>query len=543
MSEKLHKVMAAAGLGSRRAMEEYIAAGRVSVNGRVAAVGERVEEGDVIRLDGNVVRSSSAPRPVCRVLMYNKPEGEMCTRSDPEGRPTVFDRLPPASGSRWLYVGRLDVNSSGLLLFTTDGELANRLMHPGGGVERVYAVRVFGEASPEQIETLKAGVELEDGPARFEKVEFAGGEGVNRWYRVSLREGRKREVRRLWEAAGLRVSRLKRIRYATAELGPLPAGACRELGLAEVNALRAAVGLAPETETFVKDEKADPRREFARNRRAARAARSAADGRKGPRGRFPPGGEAPVRRPYGVSAGAGYSRAAEETEGAIAAGARAASPWARPSGTRPRDGERSFGRGAPRGRSFGPRAGGERRFGRDGAPGERPYGRRDEGGERRFERDSAPRERSFESRGGERRFDRDGASRERPYGSRGGEKRFGRDSAPRERPYGSRGGERRFERDSASRERPFGSRGSWEYARPRFARDGAEGSAPRGGRPAEDRSFYGGPSGPGFGSGRKAFAPDRRGGRFDRPKPAFSRRGGFRKTAAPERGEGGGQEE
>ncbi len=275
MSEKLQKVLAALGVGSRRDMEEYIRAGRVSVNGAIATIGDRVEGSEVIRVDGQVIRNANTKKTVCRVLMYNKPEGQMCTRSDPEGRPTVFDRLPKITQGRWLYVGRLDVNTSGLLLFTTDGELANALMHPSHEIERVYAVRVFGDVTPEHIKQLESGVELEDGTASFDRVIYQGGEGINQWYHVTLKEGRKREVRRLWEAVGLKVSRLKRIKYGCIELGKLPQGGWEELPLSEVNALRQLAGLRPETQSYLSEEdnKLSVREKFVHNRQIRNNAR------------------------------------------------------------------------------------------------------------------------------------------------------------------------------------------------------------------------------------------------------------------------------
>ena len=244
MSEKLQKVLARLGLGSRRELDAMIAAGRIEVNGRIAKVGDRVENDVTVKIDGRVVATPQTEKPKCRVLMYYKPEGELTTIKDPEDRPTVFDHLPRPDFGRWIYVGRLDLNTSGLLLFTTDGELANALMHPRGGIERIYAVRVFGEVTDEQIKALKEGVELDDGPARFDEVRFAGGEGRNVWYHVCLKEGRNREVRRLWEKVGVQVSRLIRIKYANLDLDPhLHAGEYRELTVGEINSLRSAAGL------------------------------------------------------------------------------------------------------------------------------------------------------------------------------------------------------------------------------------------------------------------------------------------------------------
>lgn len=225
--------MAAAGLGSRREIESWIEAGRITVGGRVAKLGDRANPGDAITVDGRPV--TMAPKTAARVLIYNKPEGELVTRSDPEGRATVFSRLPPG---RWVAVGRLDLNSAGLLLFTDDGELANRLMHPRYELEREYAVRAQGLVD---MEKLRQGVELEDGRAAFDRIEAtdprASG-STNRWYRVVLKEGRKREVRRLFEAVGARVSRLLRVRYGPIELPrDLEPGRWRELAAESVREL------------------------------------------------------------------------------------------------------------------------------------------------------------------------------------------------------------------------------------------------------------------------------------------------------------------
>lgn len=244
MSEKLQKVLARQGLGSRRGLEKLISEGRVSVDGKAAALGDRIEDGVTVAIDGKVVLRPWQSKPLCRVLMYHKPEGELTTLSDPEDRPTVFDHLPDPGSARWIYIGRLDINTSGLLLFTTDGELANALMHPSHGIERVYAARVYGQIGEEQISKLLEGVDLDDGPAHFDKVEFAGGEGRNAWYTCTLKEGRKREVRRLWEAVGATVSRLIRIKYAGIELDrSLRAGEYRELSRGEINILRYLAGM------------------------------------------------------------------------------------------------------------------------------------------------------------------------------------------------------------------------------------------------------------------------------------------------------------
>lgn len=219
-------MLAAAGLGSRREIESWIEAGRITVNGVVAKLGDRAGSGDEIAVDGKAVRL--ADKSAGRILIYNKPEGELVTRKDPEGRPTVFTRLPPG---RWVAVGRLDFNSSGLLLFTDDGELANRLMHPRYEVEREYEARVQGDLRAGDLEKLRHGVQLEDGLAAFTRIDAAReGGGTNRWYRVALREGRNREVRRMFEAVGGRVSSLRRVRYGPVALPrDLKPGEWREL--------------------------------------------------------------------------------------------------------------------------------------------------------------------------------------------------------------------------------------------------------------------------------------------------------------------------
>ncbi len=243
MSEKLQKVLARAGVGSRREMERWIEQGRMSVDGKRARIGDRIEAYQVVRVDGRVVTTGKAAGR-CRVLLYHKPENEICTRSDPAGRPTVFDHLPRLRQGRWIVVGRLDINTTGLLLLTTDGELANRLMHPSTEIEREYAVRVFGKVDESALRQLQAGVSLDDGLARFETIRDQGGEGANHWYHVTLKEGRKREVRNLWQAIGVKVSRLIRVRYGPVSLPrSLRAGKWHELDRAVVARLRAAVSM------------------------------------------------------------------------------------------------------------------------------------------------------------------------------------------------------------------------------------------------------------------------------------------------------------
>jgi 23S rRNA pseudouridine2605 synthase len=271
-SEKVQKVLARAGKGSRRELEAMITEGRVSVDGKSAFLGDRITGTEQIRIDGHVVKLTAQDDDICRVLVYNKPEGEMCTRKDPEGRPTVFDRLPPLDAGRWVAVGRLDINTSGMLLFTTDGELANRLMHPSQSVEREYAVRVFGEINEAMLQTLRTGVTLDDGPARFQKITYRGGEGRNHWFHVVLSEGRNREVRRLWESQEVQVSRLIRVRYGDMEMQrQLPLGGWRELGIKDVNYYRKLVNLTPETQSKVKiDEKAMDNAKSRRIRRSVK---------------------------------------------------------------------------------------------------------------------------------------------------------------------------------------------------------------------------------------------------------------------------------
>lgn len=245
-SEKLHKVLADAGVGSRRDMEELIIAGRVSVNGQPAHIGQRVMPADQVRINGKPLnrRPSGSGRPP-RVLLYHKPAGEIVSQDDPEKRATVFDNLPKVANGRWVAVGRLDLNTEGLLLFTTSGELANRLMHPRYEVEREYAVRVIGSLTDEQTQRLLAGVELDDGPARFRCIEDGGGQGVNHWYRVVIAEGRNREVRRMFEAVGLDVSRLIRIRYGAVRMPrTLSRGRVQELSPEWVQAWMHDLGIA-----------------------------------------------------------------------------------------------------------------------------------------------------------------------------------------------------------------------------------------------------------------------------------------------------------
>lgn len=256
MNERIQKLLAIAGVASRREAERWIADGRVTVNGVIATLGDRAGRHDEVRVDGRSIDVSDAGKS-CRVIAYNKPIGEVCTRNDPEGRATVFDHLPKTKNERWVNVGRLDINTSGLLLFTTDGEMANKLMHPSSEIDREYAVRVRGDVDEEMIKRLKEGVMLEDGIARFTDVRFFDGDGQNKWYHVVVMEGRNREVRRLWESQGITVSRLKRVRYGCIFLpGNVPVGTWVEMGQKDVNELYDLVGVRPkQAKRFIGKEK------------------------------------------------------------------------------------------------------------------------------------------------------------------------------------------------------------------------------------------------------------------------------------------------
>lgn len=218
-TQRLHKLLALAGLGSRRDMELLIASGRVTINGAAATVGAAVTQYDLVRLDSRPLKLPFVAE-LPQVLIYHKPEGEIVSQDDPEGRASVFDKLPKVKNAKWIAIGRLDMNTSGLLIFTTSGELANRFMHPRYEVEREYAVRIFGELTEGQMTQLTEGIELDDGPANFDSISAQGGEGANHWYQVILREGRNREVRRLFEAFQLPVSRLMRVRFGPVNLPP-----------------------------------------------------------------------------------------------------------------------------------------------------------------------------------------------------------------------------------------------------------------------------------------------------------------------------------
>jgi len=278
--EKLQKVLAQAGFGSRRMMEEWIIAGRVSVNGEPATLGMRVVEGDLVKAERRTIRVGERDDAV-RVLLYHKPEGEIVSRDDPEKRASVFDKLPKLRGQKWIAIGRLDFNTSGLLIFTTSGELANRLMHPRFEVEREYAVRVQGAMTEEQMtRVLKDGVELEDGSVKFEKLEDEGGEGFNHWYRVMLKEGRNRVVRRTFDALGLPVSRLMRVRFGIINLPPrLKRGMTAELGEGEVAQVLDWVGI----DTVTDNHESQPSQPAPRQTREAPVSKNRSRGAAVPR--------------------------------------------------------------------------------------------------------------------------------------------------------------------------------------------------------------------------------------------------------------------
>lgn len=242
--EKLQKVLARTGLGSRREMERWIEAGRVTVNGKAARLGDRVDLRDRLTVDGRALDLETAQEVRC--VLYHKPQREVCSRNDPEGRRTVFERLPRLQSGRWISIGRLDFNTSGLLLFTTDGELANALMHPSSNIEREYMVRVMGDVQADMLQRMLQGVMLEDGVARFTDIQEGSGKGINRWYYVVLMEGRNREVRRLWESQGLTVSRLKRVRYGEVFIpSRVKQGQWVEMDHADVKSLYRMAHLAP----------------------------------------------------------------------------------------------------------------------------------------------------------------------------------------------------------------------------------------------------------------------------------------------------------
>ena len=261
--QKLQKVLASLGLGSRRKMERWIEEGRVTVDGSVATLGDRIRSSQVLRLDGKPLEMDDVAQ--VRVLLYHKPVREVCTRDDPEGRKTVFERLPKLKSGRWISVGRLDFNTSGVLLFTTDGALANALMHPSNGIEREYLVRVMGRVDESMLERLKHGIELDDGAARFSDIQEGGGDGINSFFYVVLMEGRNREVRRLWESQGTTVSRLKRVRFGEVFLpSKLKKGQWLELPQRDVDVIYQMAGLPTQEVASLSKKDLERRQRFAK---------------------------------------------------------------------------------------------------------------------------------------------------------------------------------------------------------------------------------------------------------------------------------------
>ncbi|WP_116141594.1 23S rRNA pseudouridine(2605) synthase RluB [Trinickia diaoshuihuensis] len=381
---KLHKVLAEAGMGSRREMEELIVAGRVSVNGEPAHIGQRIMPTDQVRINGKPVKRRVQTKPP-RVLLYHKPTGEIVSHADPEGRASVFDKLPPMKTAKWLAVGRLDFNTEGLLMLTTSGDLANRFMHPRYSVEREYAVRVVGELSESSRQKLLHGIELDDGPANFLRIRDGGGEGTNHWYHVALAEGRNREVRRMFEAVGLMVSRLIRTRHGPISLPRgLRRGRWEELEEAQVRALMAAVGLKAPTE------EKGARRQGAERRQPDPMQTSMGFINREPvltaHGRFEQPGRGPGRRGAG-GFGAGASGFGDTLGGGY--GNRGRGPGGGQKGGRPRDVDGNRAPSSP--------AGGKRAFsgGNANANGNRaPGGNRAGGGNRGGGQGPAPRGRS-----------------------------------------------------------------------------------------------------------------------------------------------------
>ncbi len=247
--ERIQKILARAGVGSRREIERWIEAGKFKVNGLKAKLGDRLKEGDKLKLNGRIVNWEKYELQPSRVLIYYKPTGEIVSRRDKEGRPVIFTQLPRLAQGRWISVGRLDINSQGLIMVTNNGELAHRLMHPSSELEREYAVRILGKVNDSMVHQLTKGVMLDDGEARFEAIQPAGGEGANKWFKVVVKEGRNRLVRRLWDTQGAVVSRLIRIRFGNIILPEhLKPRTFHELTAKEVATLMQSVGLKSEIE-------------------------------------------------------------------------------------------------------------------------------------------------------------------------------------------------------------------------------------------------------------------------------------------------------
>ena len=423
MKERLQKVLANLGFGSRREIEGWISEGRIKVNGEVAELGCQVDSKDTVALDDRQI-SIDNENQERRVLVYYKPEGEITTRHDPEGRPTIFESLPKIRDGRWITVGRLDINTQGLLLVTNDGELAHRLMHPSHELEREYAVRVIGEFTDEMAENMKNGIEFEDGISKFEEILWSGGTGANFWYHVTVKGGKNREVRRLWESQGLMVSRLIRIRYGNVELPQgLREGQFIDIDPEILKKLVESVDLEHEHVTL--DEKTE------RQRSKPRRVGSIQDRRR------------ELNRDHRSS-----SQDARRHEGD-----------ARPFNREQRDGDRPFNRENRGGdRPFNrERRDGDRPFNRERRDGDRPFNRENRGGDRPFNRERRDGDRPFnrENRGGDRPFNREKRDGDRPFNreNRGGDRPFNREKRDGDRPFNreNRGGDRPFNRRSEER--------------------------------------------------------------------------------------------
>ena len=448
IEERLHKVLAQAGLGSRRALEERISRGEVRVNGEVAELGRTVKGGDRIELDGKTFMATALTEPAS-VLLYNKPEGVVTTREDPEGRPTVFEALPRLKGARWIAVGRLDINTTGLLLLTTDGELANALMHPSNEVEREYVCRIHGEVPENIIHRFKNGVTLEDGPAKFDEIERIGSSDSHAWFRIVIKEGRNREVRRMWDSQGFQVSRLKRVRYGKITLPrELLRSQSIEMSAEQVEAMRRDFGLENQPPVLTLQSVIGQRRgktqtiEVRSEQRGPSYVNGAVDSEarelrrfdhvreeRPARGRGKPGGA----RPYGKKVGGKPfvgpmgSDAPAESRGPRAPKPFGKKPYAKRTGEGQGGAER-----APSSKPYGERTpGASKPYGERGPSAPKPYGERGP---------SAPKPYGERGPSAPKPYGERGPSAPKPYGERG-------PSAPK--PYGERG---------PSAPKPYGAR-------------------------------------------------------------------------------------
>ncbi|TBR10935.1 MAG: pseudouridine synthase [Lysobacter sp.] len=546
LEERLHKVLAQAGLGSRRALEQRIADGLIKVNGEIAQVGMSVGSGDKIDLDGRQFVASALTEPP-RLLMYNKPEGEVTTREDPEGRPTIFESLPALKGSRWIAIGRLDINTTGLLLLTTDGELANALMHPSKEVEREYVCRVRPPEGEEHVsdaivERLARGVALEDGPAKFDEIEKIGGSDSHDWYRVVVKEGRNREVRRLWESQGCQVSRLKRVRYGGVELPrELLRSQSQELPTSRVDQLRRDLGLEEGTPSALTLQPVIGQRRAPKSTIHFSGERT--QGYVGGQGTADEGRE--LRRFDNVREDRGRGRGGPRKHGGLTVSGEAAAHQAnKPFKQRHDKGPRALPDGnpaafrtwyVPDGVETGP-AGHRNPDGRTrkpyGAkPAGRPGGRPGPAGASGRPGGGAGRPPSGPRPGG---FNEDRSGERGPYGAGAGRKPGGPKPGGQRHPYGHPGNAPSFPSDHANPgaggyDRPRGPRPGGGLSAGRPGGPGARPAGPGGGRP-------GGAPGAGRPGGRPGGAPGGRpaGGPGGRPGP-----GGPRGNRPPGGGRGG----